>query len=377
MNSALRYKTINPPQSCDECAFLNVCGGWDDERRQQGCFQRCIRCVDDPCDCTCPNNLILFDRSIEEVRGFCSPPRSMNGPSPLNREWPAYLPMIYHGANCRQNLRESWVAVPLHGICNFGGRSGIDLKFDSREELCSSLKLPPSARILLTSVCPDPHIEAFWVDWKPKKLLEKLSKWDLVGMTTPNYSITLDTPRTNALWNITRIFRMVELIGEHGIPVLPHLNASTSADWRKWTQVMLAFPGVSHVCMELQTGLGNSNEGKRARQRYLNHFTDMQSACGGRLHPVVLAGAGVIDFLTSACRSFTIVDATPFIKTQKRKRFMPTKSRWTWLHTPTAPGDDLSALLQYNILMQRQWLFAKHGLNADGKPMQPTLQPAA
>lgn len=377
MNSALRYKTLNPPQSCDACAFLDVCGGWDDERRQQGCFQRCSRCVDDPCDCTCPNNLILFDRSIEEVQGFCTPPRSMNGPSSTSGAWSAYLPMVYHGAGRRHQLTESWVAVPLHAVCNFGSKSGIDLKFESREELCAALRLPPAANILLTSVCPDPYIEAFWTDWKRKKLLEKLARWDLIGMTTPNYSITLDTPRTNALWNITRIFRMIERIGEHGIPVVPHFNASTSSDWRKWTGVMRSFPDVNHVCMELQTGLGNSNQGKIARDRYLAHFADMQATCSGRLHPIVLAGAGIIDFLASNCSGFTIVDANPFMKTHKRKRLMKAQSRWIWHHAPTAPDDDLSDLFQYNIMMQRQWLFAKHGLNTQGKPMQPTLLPAA
>jgi hypothetical protein len=371
MNPALRANRISPASSCHECAFLDVCGGWDDEKREQGCFQRCERCYDEPCDCVCPNNLIWMDRAFEDVQGICTPPREMHLPQFGSEALPTYLPQIYHGGKRSRRLMEPWVSIPLHYVSRHRKNGQMDLLFESGEELRRKMGLSQNTKIILSSVCPDHYIEAFWASWRSRGLLEIISRWGLSGMTTPNYSITLDTPRINALWNISRIFRMIDWISEHGIPVISHINASTRSDWRKWTEVLRSFPGVRFVSTEFQTGLGNSHDGHAARDRYIGNLSELQESCGGRIHPIVHGGAGSIPQLASIFPTFTIVDATPFLKTEHRFRLEDTHYRMRWRFVSTAPTEDLSERLAHNIAAQRAWLYEKNGLTPNGRTVQP------
>jgi hypothetical protein len=369
MNTALRANYSPAPRNCGECAFLSDCGGWDDHRRDEGCFQRCLACFTSPCDCTCPLNTVLFDRSVEEVRGLSTMPSQFSPPQSPPSSLPIYLPQIYHGSGRSHPLTEPWVAIPLHYVCRLDKRGRIDLLFDSRRQLCERLKIHEDANLVLTAVSPDRFIEAFWEHHKRMKLLKRIAEWEVAGMTTPNYSFTNDTPRTNSLWNLARIFRMVEFISNNGIPAIPHLNALTRSDWKKWERFCTEFPTSRIFSMEFQTGLGKGRHGSEARDEYLRNFGSLQDSCGGRIHPIVLAGAGKMRELAGLCQTFSIVDSTPFIKTEKRQRLRRVGNRMRWLPDPTNVDDDLSKRLQESISLQRTWVLQKNGLQDPGLPL--------
>lgn len=377
MNVASRLNSAPPPRSCDECAFEPECGGLDGDDRKIGCFRNCSGCTSGPCDCACPLNVVLFDVSFEQVGGICTPPDRMGGPRIPPEYWPSYIPAIYHGSMRELPLAEPWVTVPLHHVTNLTRRGSIDLRYEDRAALCKALGLADNTRILLTSVCKDPHIEAFWASRRSRRLLERIAALGLVGMTTPNYSFMLDTPRTNSLWNLTRIFRMVEWITDAGIPVIPHINASTQADWKKWIAICKAFPDSRFYSMEFQTGLGRGHQGTNALGKYLDNLENLQMSCGGRIHPIVLGGIRAADRLAAICPSFSIVDSTPFMKTTKRQKLIPWGSGQDWRLVSTQNLEDLSQRLQDNINQQRDWFYNRFGFTSAGKLAQPPLYPAA
>jgi hypothetical protein len=312
-----------------------------------------------------------MDRAFEDVGGICTLPQNIHLPTFGFEALPTYIPQIYHGSKRARLLMEPWVSIPLHHVSRVKKSGQMEMLYDSGEELRSKMKLGRNTRIILSSVCPDHYIESFWASWRAKGLLKVISQWELSGMITPNYSITLDTPRTNALWNISRIFRMVDWISDHGIPVIPHINASTSSDWRKWTDALRSLSGIRFVSAEFQTGLGNSHDGHLARDRYMRNLAELQHGCGGRIHPIVLAGAGSIKQLASNFPTFSIVDSNPFLKTEHRCRLENVRQRMRWVFVSTAPAEDLSERLAYNITAQRNWLYEKNGLTSNGRTMQP------
>lgn len=377
MNSSLRSNTSPAPSSCAQCAFLPECGGWDDERREEGCFQHCAGCFTSPCDHACPLNTVLFDRAFEETGGICVPPARLSHPPAGRHIWPVYFPEIYHGSGRTHVLRERWVAVPLEYVCTVG-KSGIDLKYETRTELCHRLKLHASTNIVLTSVAPDHVIEGFWAHYRKKKLLERMAQWGLAGMTTPNFSFVIDGPRTNSLCNLSKIFRMIESIGDAGIPVIPHFQATTKSDWAKWKSICQSFPSARHFAMEFQTGLGNSEDGRARRKLYLENFRELQEECGGRIHPIVLAGGGreKMSALATLCQSYSVIDSIPFLKTQNRQMLVPAGARKKWRLVTTEAGEDLSQRLAQNIADYRALLLEVNGFGSDGHPAQPLLLPA-
>ena len=165
----------------------------------------------------------------------------------------------------------------------------------------------------------------------------------------------LDTPRTNSLYNLSRIFRLTERMSENGITTVPHINASTESDWKKWEGVIKGLQDVRMVCMEFETGLSQSGLANRGRGvQFLQRFDRLQQVTGRRLHPVAIGGAGWMRELAGVADFFTAVDSTPFMKTvhqpsPAQKAGVPIgelvnvgkENLWTacWLKTSEFTGD--------------------------------------
>jgi len=170
---------------------------------------------------------------------------------------------------------------------------------------------------------------------------------------------------------------MVEWITAAGIPAIPHINASTRADWKKWVDICKSFPDSRFCSMEFQTGLGNGVDADARRNKYLDNLQDLQIACGGRIHPIVLGGIQAAERLAKICPSFSVVDTTPFMKTMKRRKPLLWGASRNWQLVSTRNLEDLSQRLQDNINDQRAWYHSKFGITSDGKLLQPPLYPAA
>lgn len=341
-----------PPKNCAECGFLGACGGLDGEASSRGCFQRCASyCQHKGCDLACPCLHLSFPDLVEDVNGLCSPPniRLLPASGPL----PTYLPQINHGCMRHVSLEEEVVVIPLLALIRKDVRGRLDVRYSSPETLRKSLQLSRQTRILASGIAPDQPLEEFWAQHQRRELLSRLAGLELIGMTTPNFSFMLDVPRTNALYNLTRIFRMAERISQAGIPAIFHLQATTKRDWKRWAEVLQDQPDASLVALEFQTGASLPEIGNP----YYLGLVELQHALNRPIHPLVFAGAARIRQLAKDFDSFTIVDSTPFLKTVHRQALLRlSQNRWLWRPQPTAPGQSLHALLVSNIASHRDRL---------------------
>lgn len=365
---------VNPSEvpSCADCGFLDDCGGLEGEAFARGCFQRCnIFCFLHGCDVVCPSVPLLFGEYFDDVGGMCVPPkrRLIDFSSALA---PVYIPQVNHGGQRDQLLQEPWITVPLYVLARRDRRKRYRVRFTSGEELRRALRVTPQTRIIVTSATPDVYIEDFWAEHKIKRVLNMIAALDISAMTVPNYSFMLDVPRTNSLYNLSRIFRTSESISEAGIPTILHLNASTPKDWERWRDVLAEQSHVTSVCLEFQTGTSRKEVG----DKYFERFVNLQQSLGRGLHPFVLAGGGRLKELQENFRAFTVIDATPFIKTMKRQLLH--EQCWKWRRKKTPPRASLSARLSINIERHRNRFLARLGIaqqTSSGQLLLPAQSP--
>jgi len=293
----------------------------------------------------CPFRMLDFTEMISEVGGW-EPTLSQPLVTP-NSVLPSYVPQVSHRGSRILPLNCPVVAVPLSAIVSRDRHGKYRVKFSSPENLRHSLLLQKDAKIIITSVAPDRHVEDFWAEHQIGKVLLKIAELDVMAMTAPNFSFMSDVPRTNALYNFARILRIAERMSEVGIATILHLNASNSRDWERWFQVLKQQPGISHVCLEFQTGTGQTTIG----DAYYHGLYTLQQKLGRQLHPVVLAGMGRVQaFKLHFKDSFTIIDSMPFIKTLKRRSLIIAASgKGIWRRKLTPPGQYLDAEMASNL----------------------------
>ncbi len=366
---------VSPPKSCDECGLLPDCGGLDGEAFDYGCFQRCeSRCRHQSCDCVCPCAPVGFDLFWEEVGGICVPPVNHHFTKPkLQKLLPLYVAQVHHGGSRKRSLAEQWVSIPLRAITR-SERGKMDIRFESRAELCQKLKIDPSSKIILSGVDKDRLIEKFWKFHRKRSLLSRISALEFHAVTTPNYSFMLDTPRPHSLHSLSRIFRMTERMSEAGINTIPHINASTRADWKKWAGVLNSHESIRYVAMEFQTGLGSDPE--RGAQ-FVELLRRTMDEVGRELHPVIMGGTGHSRKFVEICNRFTLVDSTPFMKAVKRQMLVPRSGRRPrWQTVQSSPGECIAGRLEQNIRLHQQLIQKRLGYAEQGERVQPILEAA-
>jgi hypothetical protein len=282
------------------------------------------------------------------------------------RTLPPYIPQINHGASRTAQLTEPWITVPLYAVAGRDTSRRYRVRYKSGEELREALRVAPETNIIITSVTPDSYIEDFWEEHAVRDIPAQLAQLKIAAMTVPNYSFMLGVPRTNSLYNLTRIFRASEAISRAGIPTVLHLNASTKRDWEHWRDVLREQAHIQCVCVEFQTGTGKRAIG----DKYFAGLVELQNAVGRDLHPIALAGCGRLVQLRQHFRSFTAVDATPFLKTMKRQVLHHASGAWKWRKQETPKGASLSRRLAENINWHRARQLQRIGVSSDGDGWQ-------
>ena len=362
-----------PPTSCAHCSFWLKCGGLEGPTFEEGCFQRCVEhCQFHGCDLACPCLHLTFADSIEDVEGLCVPPRCAL--KPCVGTLPFYITQIGHGSRRDVPLEERVVAVPLTALVGRDPSGRYGVKYSTPESTREALMLSPDTEILITSVSQDQPLEDFWAEHVQRDILGRLALLRIRAMTVPNFSFMLDVPRINSLYNLTRIYRVAERMTAAEISTVLHLQASTRFDWRRWVEVLRGQPAANFVALEFQTGARRQKIGNK----YYSGLVNLQDQLGRALHPILIGGSGRVRDLARDFASFSVVDATPFMKTVFRQEILAARQgSETDRQHATEPGESLSRLLAHNITTRRSRLLRKITPSGAVFPGRFSLPPAA
>jgi hypothetical protein len=296
---------------------------------------------------TCFCNPHLFAERYSEVGGFQADLRGALV-VPKVEMMPMYIPTIFHSGSRTETLNLHWAALPLDSVIRKRRDGQFRAVATDARSLRAQFNLADSTKIIVTSVRPDPVIEQFWRYHQSADAPSVLAELGIDAITVPNFSFFDDCPRPHILYNWSRMLRIAERFSSAGLGTVLHLNALTMADWRRWERILRDHPHVRFVCKEFQTGLRKHDRGEEAYAQLVN----LQAQLGRSLHPILIAGRRflpklALDFPGS---NFTVIDATPFMRTYYRRGLESTRNtQLKWRPRKTKVGESLHLSLAATI----------------------------
>lgn len=334
--------------SCGGCAFREDRGGLDDQQSMWGCFSACsAECVTRGCDWTCPSSPSDFIERVRDVGGFSNrglvlEPLAASG-------LPSYVPMIHHGygrgADSDVRVDAEVAAISIKDLFRQREDGRLEVVADDPASLRRRFGLRDDARVLLVCVATDRHLERYWAHRIIDGIPAGLSQLGLLGVTLPNFSFFTDAPRTHTMWNRRRMLRTGEELSMHGVPVVPHLNALTTEDWRFWKEFLIAHPEIDVVAKEFQTGLREKEKAAIA----IDALGALQDHVRRPLRLVAIGATRYIGRLRRVFGSVSFVDSAPFMRAMKRRARVPHAGPARWRTVSTSSGSEVLDLLNSNI----------------------------
>jgi hypothetical protein len=343
-----------PALACSLCALYESCGGLRGTEAVWDCFEPCHEtCTRDRCDWVCPFKPDYWERALE-IGGFRESSHFSLRPL-LDRSLPLYVPQVIHGKRRNGPLPTRIVAVPTFSAIT-GDRERYGAALVTPAALRERFRLSPSAEVLLLSVAPDRQLERYWRWRRYCHMPERLAKLGAFAMTLPNFSLFKNAPRTHWHFNRTRMLCTGEELSNAGLPIVPHLNASTSTDWQYWERMLKHNAYMQYVCKEFQTGLAPLEAGRKA----IDALVRLQDRVGRDLYPIIIGGTRFLEYLVGKFRAITFVDSNPFMATMHRRRYeLRDLRRIKKIAHPTATGAPLDELLEVNLQLYESWVLER------------------
>lgn len=328
---------------CHGCHHLAVCGGLCVKAPLFDCLDLCCN---DPDNCTRVCRKAPSARFADQLReinnfDFGDVPRA---PIVKHQIRDDIVPLVYHGSSRVGQLTGSAFALRLPDVVNFRERA---LKFSSRASLCAAYRIPVDAQLILSGVHQDHRIEPWWTLGADRtSIIDGMRRIGIDMVTTPNFSVVLDQPRTDDMHALKRILIAFEEFAKGGIPCALHAHGRTERDFERWAVEISTRTEVETLSYEFTTG-----PGRRARRNWhLDQLAGLAAAAGRDLDIVVRGDPEVIEFLRGHFRKVIYLETSAFMKTLKRQRAeRDGNNALRWVPSPTKPGDALDGLFLHNL----------------------------
>ena len=353
--SSLTHDPESHPMAlgCHPCPQRGVCGGLCIKAPIFDCLDMCCR---SPANCTrvCRERPNSFVDQVREINGFELD--NVDRAPVIDPKIDAdVVPMIYHGSRRVCTLRHDVFALPLPDLVNF--REG-RLRFEERAALCEAFRLPLDAKIILTGVNLDHRIEPWWkLAERRIPIIRNMHRIGIDLVTTPNFSVILDQPRTDDIHAMKRIAILFSEFANGGIACALHPNGRTERDFERWAAFIADRNEVKTLAYEFITG-----PGRKVRQPWhLARLADLARRAERDLTIIVRGNPSVVAFLRLHYRKVIYIETTAFMKSLKRQRAERAgNNRLRWLSAPTSRGENVDDLFVHNLQERVALLTALH-----------------
>jgi hypothetical protein len=366
---------------CPTCLERDRCGGVHTDAGVLDCRDLCS-CEDKSrCDMVCRFNPGLFVARMREVRGlgFANAPRAPTNGVPAI---PLIVPFVDHRYGRSATLDEPVVALSLYELVNLATGSS---HVTSRAELADRFRIPEGATVIVSGVDKDDPIERWWELKERAIILETLRALGIALVTTPNYSVLTDVPRTDNLHAMKRILLAWTEMAQAGLPAALHVNGRTIHDFARWGDLIAERPEIEILALEFATGCGR---GERI-DWHVAQLCALATRVGRRLALVIRGGGRKLGELRHHFAHVSLIETEAFSRTIRRRRAYLTESgRLKWAKFPTPKGAPLDDLLAHNVALvrasyetpvkpaSRLWRPTRRSwptAHRDGEPVQPSL----
>lgn len=380
--NSLRDDATQHPLSfgCTQCPELGWCGGMHNGADMYDCDALCNCTNKTTCDRVCRSNATYFVQSVREVRGLKldNVPRTA---AVAMQILPKAIPLIEHRSSRSDRFKSDAIALPLYRIIDLEhGR----LHVRSREELADRFRISADAQIVLSGVEKDRYIERWWELSNRMELLQAMAQLGIGMVTSPNYSVLTDVPRTDNLHAIKRIALTWAEMAAAGLPAALHVNARTEQDYRNWQAMIAEREEIAALAFEFATGCGHP-------ERIDWHVEQLCKLAVNISRPLALVmrgGGRKLYTLAQHFSSVTLLETESFSKTRCRRRAMILNGKLKWTPSLTPKGAPLDELFAHNAATVRRYhefpqvaspklripsRLVRHAANRNDQSVQPSL----
>lgn len=335
-----------PSLGCPTCLERDRCGGVHTDAGIIDCLDLCSCQDKNECDMVCRFNPRPFVARMREVGGFGfeNVPRVPANGVP---EVPVIVPFVDHRYGRAATLDEPVVGISLYELVNLAtGR----LHVASRAELAARFLIPEGATIIITGVDKDSPIERWWELKERATILDALKSLGVTLVTTPNYSVLTNVPRTDNLHAMKRILLAWTEMAAAGLPAALHVNGRTQHDYTRWAELIAERSEIEILAFEFATGCGRGEriDWHVAQLCALADYVDRPLAL------VIRGGGRKLDALRRHFTRVSLIDTEAFSRTIRRRRAYLTESgRLKWAKFPTPEGAPIDDLLVHNVALVR------------------------
>jgi hypothetical protein len=325
---------------CNSCIDRALCGGIHPAIRLLDCTEHCCG-KPDSCTWVCRRNP-HFKRHMQAIGGLSLDNIRLAGPALAVATLPPVVPLIYHRSRRATPLEIPAAAIKLAQL--FDRRTGAP-RFVTREELFQRFALAPTTTLVVSGVDKDPVIERWWGIGQPQRLavIEAMKAIGVAIVTSPNFSLCVDWPRTGDMAAMKRIARVYAEFMNAGLPATLHAHGRTDTDFARWATLLQRLEAIEYLSYEFSTGAAY---GER-RDWHIAWLKGLAGSVARPLHLVVYGARAVVPELTPAFATVTLIETTSFIKAVHRQvPVRDEKGNLSWSTRPTGPEDDLTNRLR-------------------------------
>ena len=257
--------------------------------------------------------------------------------------------MIYNGSKRKAPLEFPIVALSLYQL--FYKKTG-DPKFSTRQALTSKFGISQHTEVILSGTEKDLALERWWALSNRDKVVENLLELGIKMVTTPNYSLFDDVPRTDNLYNMKRIALTCLELKRWGMPVALHINGRTERDYERWTEFLTEHDELDMLAFEFGTGAGRLT-------RIEWHAKQLQILAQKVNRPLTLIMRGGLPeypTLKSAFQAVVFIDTDSFLRAQHRQVGCFDSGKIIWTPRETAIGEPIDNLIIQNVSAKSQYV---------------------
>jgi len=347
---------------CPTCLERDRCGGVHTDVGILDCQDLCTCADKSKCDMVCRFNPARFVAQMHEVRGldFENAPRTIaNGVPAL----PLVVPFVDHRYGRAALLDEPVVAISLYELVNMATGK---VHVASRDELAARFLIPSGAHVVVSGVDKDGPIERWWELKDRRAILAELKALGVTMITTPNYSVLTDVPRTDNLHAMKRILLAWTEMAGAGLVAALHVNGRTERDYDRWGTLIAARPEIEVLAFEFATGGGR---GERI-DWHVAQLCALANRVGRPLAIIVRGGGRKLEELQRHFVKVSLIETEAFARTIRRRRgYFTEAGRLKWAKSPTPHGAPIDELFAHNVSVVRAAHEAPRGPTLVSRPL--------
>jgi hypothetical protein len=281
---------------------------------------------------------------------------------------PLVVPFVDHRYGRAALLEEPFVAVSLYELVNMATGK---VHVTSRAELSARFLIPDGAKLVVSGVDKDQLIERWWELEDRRSILADLKDLGVALITSPNYSVLTDVPRTDNLHAIKRILLAWAEMASAGLTTALHVNARTEHDYARWGALIADRPEIEVLAFEFATGCGR---GERI-EWHVAQLCALADRVGRPLSIAIRGGGRMINTFERHFAQVSLIETEAFARTIRRRRAFLTDGRLKWSKFATQVGEPIDRLLAHNVSVVRSHHEASRGAIAEARRFPPRHRP--